>query len=371
MYHAAKAGWMEIIAYASIAYLAMQLLVALVNLVSHQMLKPGALKIEPLVSILIPARNEEDNIGNLLDDLSSLDYDRLEILVYDDDSSDLTASIIHEKILKDNRIRYINSAGLHPGWLGKNHACHQLARQSGGDFLLFLDADVRLQPALLRDSMAFMEKFDLQLLSVFPVQIMKTLGEWLTVPLMNRILLGNLPLILVHIARLQDFAAANGQFMLFNAKTYKKHWFHELVKNEKVEDIRIIRILKGLKYKVQTLLSGGQIECRMYRGFGEGLEGFSKNIHAFFGKNWLILLLYVFLTTIGPLAVWLSISPAVFFSYLAGTVIFRTLVSAQSRQSVWINLVLMPLQQLTLIVISGMAAYRHFSGNLYWKGRRI
>ncbi len=149
--------------------------------------------INPLVSILIPARNEENNIGRLLDDLQELKYNNFEILVYDDDSTDQTRSVIMDKSLLDKRIRYIQGKVLLPGWLGKNHACHQLAKAAKGDYLLFLDADVSVIPRLFTDSIAFMEKQDLDLLSLFPVQKMKTLGEWLTVPLMNRILLGNLP----------------------------------------------------------------------------------------------------------------------------------------------------------------------------------
>lgn len=362
---------MEMIAFASIAYLAVQLLVALINLVSGQKLKAGELKVSPMVSILVPARNEENNIGLLLDDISRLDYGNYELLVYDDDSVDQTASIVREKARQDDRIRYIHGKGPLPGWLGKNHACHQLARIAKGDYLLFMDADVRVIPELLTDSLAAMEKHDLDLLSLFPVQKMRGPGEWLTVPLMNRILLGNLPLILVRLSSLPAFSAANGQFMLFKSDIYKKHWLHKQVNNEKVEDIRISRNMKKMNYRVQTLLSGGQISCRMYKGFGEGLEGFAKNIHAFFGKNWLILLLYILLTTLGPLAVWISFSLSASIIYLAAAVIFRLLVSVQSLQSWWINTLLMPLQQITLIIISVLAAYSHFTGTLYWKGRKI
>ncbi len=75
---------------------------------------------------------------------------------------------------------------------------------------------------------------------------------------------------LIRKSRLPDFAAANGQFMMFKAEAYKRHWFHKKVNDEKVEDIRIIRLMKLSKYKVQTLLSAGQVSCRMYSGFAEG-----------------------------------------------------------------------------------------------------
>jgi chlorobactene glucosyltransferase len=362
---------MEIIAYAAIAYLAFQLAVALINLFTGQYLKKVEPSEYPAISILIPARNEEKNIGKLLDDLTGMDYRNYEVLVYDDDSNDQTAAIIIGKSRIDARIRYINGTGPLTGWLGKNHACHQLARQSRGDYLLFLDADVSVQPGLLNDSLAFMKRHNLDLLSLFPVQKMKTWGEWFTVPLMNRILLGNLPLILIRLSRLPDFAAANGQFMLFKAETYKNNWFYKKVNDERVEDIRIMRLVKKLNHRGQTLLSGGQISCRMYAGYLEGINGFAKNIHAFFGNNWLILLIYITLTTLGPFAVWVSISFPALIIYLAVAIIFRIIVSTQSRQSWWLNAVMMPFQQVSLIFISVLAAFRQLTGSLHWKGRRI
>jgi chlorobactene glucosyltransferase len=216
-----------------------------------------------------------------------------------------------------------------------------------------------------------MEKHGLYLLSLFPVQVMGTLGEWLTVPHMNRILLGNLPLVLIRMLKLADLSAANGQFMLFQADEYRRYWFHERVKKEKVEDIRIMRMMKKLGLKTQTLLSGGQISCRMYRGLGDGISGFSKNIHAFFGRNWLVLIIYVLLTVLGPFAAYFSFHWVMSLTYLAGLVLFVGVSSFQSRQPVHNNILLLPLQMITLLVIAIMAAYRQITGRLYWKGRKI
>ncbi len=362
---------MEVLAYTAFAYLAVRLIVALVNLLSRSYLPKGRPGKRPRISVLIPARNEEANLGALLDDLKKIDYPDLQILVYDDDSKDRTAGIILERSGKDSRIGYLKSEGLPEGWLGKNYACDRLAREANGDYLLFLDADVRVSAGLFHDSISFMEKHDLSLLSIFPVQIMKSFGEWLTVPLMNRILTGNLPLFLVRKSRLPDFAAANGQFMLFKAEIYRKHWFHEEFRKEKVEDIRIIRKMKKLNYKVSTLLSSGQISCRMYTGYREGLVGFSKNIHAFFGKNWLILALYNILTTFGPFAAWLAFSMNAMLIYLAALVTFSVMVSVQSRQQAWKNILFMPLQQFSVVMISLFSAYKSLTRGYTWKGRKV
>jgi chlorobactene glucosyltransferase len=362
---------MEVIAYASIAYLAVRVIVILTNLITRPYLKKGVSSSNKLISILIPARNEEGNIGRLLDDLAASGYDDCEILVYDDDSSDSTLQIIQGKSLKDQRIRYIRGEQLPVGWLGKNHACHQLALASKGDYLLFLDADVSISKGLVEDALSLMEKDDPGLLSIFPVQEMENPGEWLTVPLMNRILLGNLPLLLIKKSKMPAFSAANGQFMMFDATVYRRHRFHEFFREERVEDIRIIRHMKKLGYPVQTILSGGQVKCRMYTGFWEAMNGFAKNIHAFFGRNWAVLFIYVILTTLGPAAAWLTFGPWLFFAYLFAEILFSALVAFQSRQQVLKNILLLPFQHLTVLLISILAAYRHFSGRISWKGRSI
>jgi glycosyltransferase involved in cell wall biosynthesis len=365
---------LTIIAYASVSYLAVRLGVVLVNLITRSLLPGSGSKGRALnlrVSVLIPARNEEENIGKVLDDLAQLDENILEILVYDDDSNDHTAFIIKEKALKDGRIRYIRGEGPKEGWLGKNHACHALAKESGGDLLLFLDADVRVEKGLIEDSISYLERYQLDLLSLFPVQEMKSLGEWLTVPLMNKILLGNLPLILIRKLRIKDFAAANGQFMLFRSEVYKQNWFHETVKQDRVEDIGIIRHTKMLDYRTMTLLSGGQVHCRMYSGYSGALKGFAKNINAFFGNNWLILMLYVILTTLGPLAVYALFSLAGLLLYVAVLVALNVMISLLSRQFWVLNVVLMPLQQASLVILFAMAAWRQLTGKMEWKGRKI
>ncbi|MBW6460325.1 MAG: hypothetical protein K0B08_07095, partial [Bacteroidales bacterium] len=168
-----------------------------------------------------------------------------------------------------------------------------------------------------------------------------------------------------------DFTAANGQFMLFDTAVYKQNWFHKLVNDEKAEDIQIMRMVKKLGYKGQTLLSDGQISCRMYRSYAEGLSGFARNINAFFGKNWLILAVYLLLTTLGPVAVWIAYSFKVFLIYIGLLLLIKILISVLSRQSWWKNVLLMPLQQASLLLIAVIAVYRQFTRGHVWKGRRV
>ena len=100
----------------------------------------------PLISVLIPARDEEANIGNCLECLKKQDYPNFEILVLDDDSSDNTAHIVQQMAAADSRIRLLRGEPRDEGWAGKPFACHQLAKVAGGSWLLFIDADTTHAP---------------------------------------------------------------------------------------------------------------------------------------------------------------------------------------------------------------------------------
>ena len=140
-----------------IAFSLLQLLVAFVNIFFAEKLPRGGSDISGYsVSVLIPARNEERNIQNLLNDLIRIKDNWLEIMVLDDQSTDRTADIVRDFAARHERIRCIQSNQLPEGWLGKNHACHQLALNAAGDYLLFLDADVRVCDGLIDNGLRYM-----------------------------------------------------------------------------------------------------------------------------------------------------------------------------------------------------------------------
>jgi len=160
------------LAYFIFAFLVLRFLVSLSNLLFRQWLKQGIPSGNPLISVLVPARDEEKNIGRLLNELTGQNYKNIEIIVCDDNSGDSTAGITESFQKKDRRIRLIRGGPLPAGWLGKNHACHQLALVAGGEYLLFLDADVTVKPPLLGNALAHLQKRELALLSIFPMQLM-------------------------------------------------------------------------------------------------------------------------------------------------------------------------------------------------------
>lgn len=358
--------------YFLLGLLIIRLIVAIINFLSFAYL-PKVISLEdvPFVSILIPARNEEDNIGTLLEQLTRLDYGKFEIIVYNDHSDDKTESILEHWASLEPTIKTIGGQQLPDGWLGKNHACHQLAQAASGAILLFLDADVTVKKGLLTRGVSHLQKYELHLLSIFPKQIVNSFGEKISVPLMNWILLSLLPLGLIRKSRNHAFSAANGQFMMFNAVTYKAIWPHEKCKNDRVEDIAIIRLFKQKKLACDTRLGDNDISCRMYFGLDAAVEGFAKSIFQFFGDSILITVSFGIATTIAPFVLYFNMGVWGLMVYIVGVVLIRLFVSLASQQSVMQNLLLALPQHLILLVIIIKGLISGKQKKLIWKGRNI
>ncbi len=362
---------MVFIAWFVFFFTMLKLLIALVNLLLISKLPPGNINEKPLVSILIPARNEEKNIGNVLKDILSQDYSNIEVIVFNDCSTDSTAEIVQEFTRHDNRISMINADHLPAGWLGKNWACHTLSRPARGEYFLFLDADVRVGNKLIYNAVSYMVRFNLALVSIFPRQIIKTIGEKITVPVMNFILLSLLPLVLVRKSTFPSLAAANGQFMLFNSIAYKSLYPHERMKNNLVEDIEIARFLKREKFKIACLTGDKTIQCRMYSGLNEAIRGFSKNVSAFFGNSIMLSFLFWFITTFGFLFVFFALPIPLFLAYIISYISLRIVVSFISEQNTVENLLLIFPQQISLGLFILFAFINKKSKTYHWKGRDI
>lgn len=359
------------LAYFILGFSALQLLVAVSNMFFRQKLKDSNIMYASLVSVLIPARNEEKNIQNIITDLQNQNYKNIEIIIFNDISTDNTAEIVTQLALSDKRIKLINSTGLPEGWLGKNFACHSLTQQAHGEYLLFIDADVRLKDNIILNSIALAEKYQTGLLSIFPKQIMQTIGERMTVPLMNYILLSLLPLAMVLKSKHVSMAAANGQFMLFNNKAYRKYLPHFQFKNNKVEDITTAQYFKKNNIPVICTIGNNSITCRMYTSYTEAINGFSKNVSMFFGNSLFAALLFWLITTIGFIVILYNSSINIMLIYFFIYILTRIIISYISNQSIAFNLLYFIFQQLTLGVIILKSALNTKNKNFIWKGRNI
>jgi chlorobactene glucosyltransferase len=360
----------SILAYIALGFLGLRSLVVLVNFLFHHRLPHTGIKADQTLSILIPARNEENNIDRILDCVLNQDYKNYEVWVCDDHSTDGTRAILEEYSKVHAEIRWFQGGELPPGWTGKNFACYQLAQRASGHILLFVDADMEIHEDLLEKMLGFIKKRKLALLSIFPKQLLISRGEQATVPVMNWILLSLLPLPMVTFGRRSSFSAANGQFMMFRANVYHKLQPHSIVRSSAVEDIEIMTLYKGAHHRCATLLGDHRVQCRMYHGYREAIAGFSKNVLHFFSGSLPWALFYIFFTTFGLMLIALWSFPF-FMAALSMALICRMLISLMSRQNVLINLVMIPVQHLSFLWMVEKSLVQKSRGSLSWKGREI
>lgn len=352
-------------------FLILRFVVTLFNFVSDPKLRRVSKHYDELVSILIPVRDEEANIIELLRSIQQQDYTDYEVLILDDGSTDSTLKICNDFALTDDRFRVLKGHALPANWLGKNYACHQLARQAKGQYLMFIDADERIEVGLVNSSIHRMKVNNLSLLSLFTNQIMLSMGEKLVVPLMHFMLLNLLPVRLVMLVKNASVAAASGQFMFFNAADYHKNNWHQMVKDKVVEDVEIMRQVKANRLNCETLLANGMISCRMYTNYAECLNGFSKNFLAAFNYSILAFLIFLVLLIGGPMLIIITMNLPLILFTLGLIALIRIMVSLSSGQSAFNNVVLHPFQMLSLTVISYMAIQKYLTKTNVWKGRRV
>jgi chlorobactene glucosyltransferase len=220
--------------------------------------------IPPLVSILIPARNEENNIANCVESLCKQGYPEFEILGRDDNSSDNTAAIVQKIAGKDKHVKLIDGAPLPKGWSGKNFACYQLAGEAKGTWLLFVDADTIHAPHMLRSVLAQAIELKTSLLSGFPRQIANSLPMKIITPTWQFVIMGWAPIWLIQSSRKPKPSIAIGQFLLFSKEEYWRIGGHEAVKSKVLEDIWLgIEVHKhGGKHLAIDL--SDVVSCSMY-----------------------------------------------------------------------------------------------------------
>ncbi|PWG79678.1 glycosyltransferase [Pararcticibacter amylolyticus] len=360
-----------LIYYVVFFFLILRFAVTLFNFISNPKLSPSVRSYNDLVSILIPARNEQEDILKLLESVKAQDYQQYEVIILDDSSSDETYEVCSRFAATDTRFQVIKGGELPQGWLGKNYACHQLAHLAKGKYLLFLDADTSIANGMLNGVIHRMKLAKLSLLSLFTNQKMVSLGERMVVPLMHFLLLNLLPLRLVRLSANPAFSAASGQCMVFEAVSYHQHQWHAQVKDKVVEDIEIMKLVKAYRLRAEALLANGFIYCRMYGSFSEATEGFSKNLLAGFNNNIAGLVCYLLLVMLGPLFVALYLDIQLISFAVTLIILTRLMISLLSGQNPVFNIILHPFQMLSFIFISFLSVKKYLTRTIVWKGRRI
>ena len=352
-------------------FLILRFTVTLFNFLSNPKLQRISKPYQYKVSVLIPARNEAEDILTLLQSIHQQGYQNYEVIILDDNSTDGTYTTCEAFAAQHPKFKVIKGNPLPVGWLGKNYACYQLAQQATGGYYLFLDADEKVYPGLINSALHRMQLRRLSLLSLFTNQEMHTTGEKLVVPLMHYILLNLLPLRLVYLVKSAAVAAASGQFMLFEAKQYQDYQWHQLVKNKVVEDVEIMKLVKAARLNGEALLANGMISCRMYKGFNQAIDGFGKNFLAAFNYKIIGFLFYLALIIGGPVVVIMTMNLNFIFMMAGLIVLSRIMISLSAGQNAVRNILLHPVQMLSLLLIGITSIQKHFTKTTLWKGRKI
>ncbi|MEW6357500.1 MAG: glycosyltransferase [Planctomycetota bacterium] len=259
--------------------------------------KVGLPDAPPLVSIMVPARNEERNIRECVESLLAQDYPNFEVIVANDRSTDRTAEIVREMSAGCAKLRLVEVHGLPEGWTGKNNALHTAVQEARGDYFVFTDADTRHAPACISQCMNHVLAHDVDMLSLVGQMDHRTWWEQMFVPPIAATLM--LWFQQKHVNdRNCRVAFANGQYILIRRAMYEKCGGHERVKRELLEDIAMAKETKKEGGHINLAYGGALYKARMYDSFRDFFRGWSRILHSGLNKDPWRLLLQLVLTAL-------------------------------------------------------------------------
>lgn len=353
----------------------------------YRLTPPGVGAGEPrgLVTVVIPARNEEANIRDCVQSVLEQRYRPLEIVVVDDNSTDATGRILAETADRYPELAVVKGEPLPPGWVGKNHAIYQGVARAKGEWYIFLDADTRMEPEAVARSVALAVQRDLAMFSFLPHHQLISFWEKVVQPVVLGVVFAGAPPSLTEDPN-SGVAGAFGQFILFKRAAYEAIGGHEGVKGEVLEDWRMAQKIKAMGLRVGLVEGQDLVRVRMYTSFSGLWEGWSKNVFHGAGKK--LSLLAVVLVFTFVMGVWpvLLVFWALAAALLGGPSFILLTVAAAFQLAVtlfyasWVNRRMrmpesyalgFPLGSAIFMGILLNSAYRILSGRgVTWKGRK-
>lgn len=344
-----------------------------------------------LISIIVPARNEERNIARCVETLLNQDYPSFEVIVLDDRSSDGTPEILASISVRDPRLIVLGGVELPLGWAGKPHALYQAAGIARGEWLLFIDADTFLEPNGLSAALASASQTGADLYTIMTEQILGSFWEKTIMPLVMTALSVGFSPSKVNDPRTRD-AIANGQFILIKRAVYDTIGGHKKLRNLIVEDKAISEQVKWSGFRLIVADGRGVASTRMYTSLPQIWEGWTKNIYLGLSDRPGLLLLGVFGAFLALMAaIFLPVWPALGLAWLAnggsstwmalmvivesllvwGLILYyRALIARQMGISGWYALTT-PLGAGVFAAMMFTSAWKVLSGQgVTWKGRK-
>jgi hypothetical protein len=334
---------------------------------------PAAEPPDERVSVLLPVRDEAVRVAACLRSVLA-QAGVAEILVLDDGSTDGTAAVAHEAAAGDPRVEVLAGKPLPAGWLGKPHACQQLAdaADARSGVLLFVDADVVLHPGAVPATVDLLRRYRLDLVSPYPRQLAVSPAERLVQPLLQWSWLTFLPLRLAERSPRPSLAAANGQLLAVRREAYERAGGHGAVRGEVLDDVALLRAVKRAGGRGTVADGTALATCRMYGGWPELRDGYTKSLWSAFGSRvgaaGIAGLLTV--TYVVPAVAALRGSAVGLAGYAAG-VTGRVVAARRTGGQVWPDALAHPLSVLTLTALTARSWRAHRAGTLTWKGRTL
>ncbi|MEH0846149.1 glycosyltransferase family 2 protein [Micromonospora sp. CPCC 205711] len=335
------------------------------------------------VAVLLPLRDEADRVTPCLRSLlAQRGVPWLRIVVLDDGSTDGTADVVRAVVGDDPRVTLLTGAAPPPGWLGKPHACHQLAVRAdpAATVLAFVDADVVLTPYAVAAAVAELRAAGATLLSPYPRILVRTVGDRLVQPLLQWLWLTFLPLRAMERSARPSLAAAGGQFLVVDRAGYDRAGGHAAVADKVLEDIELARAIKRSGGRI-ALADGSRLAaCRMYENWPQLRDGYTKSLWASFGHPsaaatvvTLLLLLYTAppLVAVGALAAGAPVVAGLALAAYAAGVAGRMLSARATGGRAWPDALVHPVSVVVLGWLTLRSYHLRKRHRLSWRGRPV
>jgi cellulose synthase/poly-beta-1,6-N-acetylglucosamine synthase-like glycosyltransferase len=315
------------------------------------------------VSLLVPMRNEAHRLADTLPSIVAQSVD--ELILLDDCSTDNTAELARQLIADHGNARVIDGTPSPSGWAGKTWACSQLAQHAASQVFVFCDADVLLSVGAIGEIIAQLELQHADLLSVFPKQQTATLGEHVTVPLVDDVLLSFLPFPLLRVD-VPAAATANGSVLAIDRLAYEVVGGFEAVRGEVVEDIALARLIRRSGLQLGLVLGGDVVQTRMYSNYRACVVGFGRGLLTLSGgRRWPLILSAGWQLVVYALPVVLCWRRRRWAIPLLLAVLERLVVEGKTGRRQWWQAALSPLSPLAAVPVLVQAA----RPTQHWKGR--
>src|SRR5688500_15803831 len=235
----------------------------------------------PRVTLMITAKDEVERIRACIESALAQDYPNFSVIAIDDRSTDNTGAVMDDIAARHPKLKaFHNTVAPPPGWTGKNNALHQGVKHADGDWLLFVDSDVVLEPDALRGSMELVLRKGFDLISLLPRLESHTMWESLLVPLAGSAASSMYLVPLTNNHLMKDTAFANGQFLLISRKAYEAIGGHETVRDRYCEDVEIARLLKTTGWKPRVAWGNEFCAVRMYSSLEGIFKGWGRIFYA-------------------------------------------------------------------------------------------